>query len=95
MITLGYWLAVAAWGNGHASQAAGALLDHLEREHGARRFEAYVYGWNQASGRVLEKLGFVLEGRRVAAVTRFGEVTDDLIYGKVLSTAIASVIADP
>ena len=30
------------------------------------------------------QLGFVLEGRCVQRITRFGEVTDELIYGKLL-----------
>ena len=81
----GYWLAVEAWGNGYATEAAGAFLDHIVATVHPRRFEALVYGWNPTSAGVLEKLGFTLEGRCAQRITRFGEVTDELIYGKVLS----------
>ncbi len=84
VLSFGYWLAAEAWGHGLATEAAGAFLADLASALQPRRFEALVYGWNPASGRVLEKLGFVLEGRCVQRITRFGEVTDELIYGKLL-----------
>jgi len=40
-----------------------------------------VFGWNPASARVLEKAGYVLEGRLRQAVTKDGQVTDLLVYG--------------
>lgn len=82
--SFGYWLHPDAWGHGFATEAATAYLDHIAQIQRPRRFEAGVYGWNPASGRVLEKLGFELEGRRQARIFRFGEVTDELIYGKVM-----------
>jgi RimJ/RimL family protein N-acetyltransferase len=82
--SIGYWLHPDAWGHGLATEAATAYLDHIVQTQRPRRFEAGVYGWNPASGRVLEKLGFELEGRHQARIDRFGEVTDELIYGKVL-----------
>ncbi len=80
----GYWLGVDYWGQGYATEAARAYLDRLSAQPGLRRIEAAVYGWNPASGRVLEKVGLALEGRHPARVCRFGEVTDELVYGLVL-----------
>ena len=82
--SFGYWLHPDAWGFGFATEAATAYLDHVARERRPRRFEACVYGWNPASARVLEKLGFTLEGRHPDRILRFGEVTDELTFGKVL-----------
>ncbi len=82
--SFGYWLHPDAWGRGFATEAAAAYLDHIVQSRQPRRCEAAIYGWNPASGRVLEKLGFTLEGRCPARIIRFGEVTDELIYGKVL-----------
>lgn len=82
--SFGYWLHPDAWGHGFATEAATAYLDHIAQTKRPRRFEAGVYGWNPASGRVLEKLGFQLEGRCHARIVRFGDVTDELIYGKVM-----------
>ena len=44
---------------------------------------ASVFGWNPASGRVLEKAGFSLESRLRNAIYKDGEFTDELIYGKL------------
>lgn len=77
----GYWLTPDAWGQGIATEAAGAVLDHLLAVEPVRRVEARVYAWNPPSAKVLEKLGFTLEGRTRNSVRRFDEVTDELIYG--------------
>ena len=82
--SFGYWLHPDAWGRGFATEAATAYLDHIARTRRVRRFEAGVFGWNPASGRVLEKLGFQLEARHPGRIVRFGEVADELVYGKVL-----------
>ncbi len=77
----GYWLTPDAWGRGLATEAGRAYLDHILDTRRPRRIEAAVYGWNPASGHVLEKLGFEFEGRLKDRVMRFGDVTDELMYG--------------
>ncbi len=62
-IELGYWIAVSYWGFGYATEAARAILAFGFGWLGfaavcARRFEE-----NEASGRVLAKLGFLETGR--------------------------------
>ena len=47
------------------------------------RVEAYVFEWNPASCRVLEKAGFTLEGRLRKTVTKDGKTIDELLYGLV------------
>ncbi|GMW02714.1 MAG: N-acetyltransferase [Candidatus Hydrogenedentota bacterium] len=79
--TCGYWLGEAYWGRGIATEAFGIFVAHLFREFPAQRVEASVFGWNPASARVLEKNGFVQEGRRRQAICRFGEFTDEIGYG--------------
>lgn len=54
---LGFWIAPAYWGQGYASEAARALLG-LAPVLGHRRLIAAHFRDNQASGRVLRKLGF-------------------------------------
>jgi RimJ/RimL family protein N-acetyltransferase len=59
---LGYWLGVPFWGNGYATEAARALIDHA---FGARGHDAIIAGArisNPASRRVLEKCGFQWTG---------------------------------
>ncbi len=87
--SFGYWLGVNYWAQGYATEAAGAYLDHVlnaaPSERPLRRVEASVYGWNPASGNVLAKLGLEHEGTRRRRIARFGEVTDELLYGRVLN----------
>lgn len=62
-IVLGYWIAAAHWGLGYATEAARAVLDFGFGWLGLAGIGAQYYEENQASGRVLAKLGFVETGR--------------------------------
>lgn len=59
----GYWLAPEAWGKGYATEASAAFMDWVVRKHGVKAFTAGHIDDNPASGRVLEKLGFIHAGR--------------------------------
>lgn len=59
---LGYWIARPHWGQGYATEAAGAVL-RIARTLGHTRLTAGHFVDNPASGRVLRKLGFVPTGR--------------------------------
>lgn len=80
---VGYWIAVDFWNRGIATYALRALVDYTVHTFPIRRLQASVFGWNPASGRVLEKCGFRLEGRLSSGILKCGEVTDELIYGLV------------
>ncbi|KAK0745865.1 acyl-CoA N-acyltransferase [Schizothecium vesticola] len=85
-LTLGYWLGEAWWGQGLMAEAVSAVVgwafetwdagdDRLERVEGC------AYARNGASAKVLEKVGFLFEGRKRAAETKGGEVLDLMMYG--------------
>lgn len=77
---IGYSLARAHWGQGLAREAVAALLGQLFAE-GHRRVYADTDPDNTASNRLLETLGFTLEGRlRAEWETHIG-VRDSLIWG--------------
>jgi RimJ/RimL family protein N-acetyltransferase len=59
---LAYELLRAAQGCGYATEASQAVVTWAS-EAGYRRLRATVWGWNVASRRVLEKLGFRETGR--------------------------------
>ncbi len=59
---IGYWLGVPFWGNGYATEAARALIDHAFGDHGYEALLAGARISNPASRRVLEKCGFQWTG---------------------------------
>lgn len=63
--TIGYSLAPQWHGKGCGTESVGALVDYLFLERAARRVDAEVFTFNPASRRLLEKLGFTLEGTLV------------------------------
>lgn len=78
---LGYWLGADSWGAGYATEAAGALVDYGFRDLGLGRVYAQVLEGNTASCRVLDKLGFVVEGVRRRHVRKAGHLRDMTLYG--------------
>jgi [ribosomal protein S5]-alanine N-acetyltransferase len=77
---IGYWLGRSFWGRGIASAAVRAVTEHAFEQFDLNRLHAGVFAWNPASARVLEKAGYVLEGRLRSAVTKDGRTTDQLLY---------------
>ena len=64
-VEMGYWIARPHWGRGFATEASVALID-IARTLKLPRLEASHFIDNPASGRVLEKLGFVATGLSAA-----------------------------
>jgi RimJ/RimL family protein N-acetyltransferase len=64
---LGYWLDEAFWGRGIASEAAAAVLRFAVEKLGLERLHSGHADDNEASGKVLMKLGF----RPVGEVTKY------------------------
>ncbi len=55
---LGFWMGVRHWGNGYATEAARALVDHAFADLGCRVLHARARVSNPLARRVLEKCGF-------------------------------------
>jgi [ribosomal protein S5]-alanine N-acetyltransferase len=79
--SLGYCFAEAAWGKGYATEAASALLGWAFDTLDLNRVQAEADTRNAASGRVLEKLGFVHEGTLREDCVVDGDVSDSWVYG--------------
>jgi RimJ/RimL family protein N-acetyltransferase len=45
---------------------------------------AVPFAWNAASCRVLEKVGYVYEGRMSRSAIKDGQVIDQLLYGYIV-----------
>jgi RimJ/RimL family protein N-acetyltransferase len=80
---IGYWLGQEYWGRGIATEAVTAFVEYAFSTFDLVRLYAGIIDWNVASGRVLEKAGFVLEGRLRKAITKDGQTADELIYALV------------
>ena len=59
---LGYWLGTGYWGQGYATEAARAVIDHAFGELGCGELQSGARISNPASRRVLEKCGFQWTG---------------------------------
>jgi len=80
---IGYWLAHAYWGRGIMAAAVRVVTKHAIDSMGVCRVHAFVFARNAASARVLEKAGYVLEGRLRRSVIKEGEILDELLYAYV------------
>jgi len=79
---IGYFIGEPYWGKGIATEAIRMLIEHIWSLQKYVRIEALVFSNNLASGRVLEKNGFVLESIREKAVFKNNELIDDHIWVK-------------
>lgn len=85
---IGYWIGEAHWGRGYATEALKAVVSYAFQTFDYHRLEAYHFGWNPASGRVLEKAGFKLEGCLREQICKNGEFTDAFVYGVLRDEAL-------
>jgi RimJ/RimL family protein N-acetyltransferase len=79
-IELGWWIAPAAWGRGLATEVAAALRDEAFERHGVRRVLAQHQDGNDASGRVMAKIGLVHD-RSVVDQTQAGRLLHVYVGG--------------
>jgi ribosomal-protein-alanine N-acetyltransferase len=87
---IGYWLGRDVWGRGIATEIVRAVTEHGFESLGLVRVFATVFANNPASGRVLEKAGYALEGRLRCSVIKDGVTMDSLLYARVAEAPRAS-----
>ncbi|AGZ43688.1 GNAT family N-acetyltransferase [Actinoplanes friuliensis] len=78
---IGYTVAPEHQGNGYATEAVRAVLNHLFRVQGLHKVAAECDARNEASARLLERVGFTREGHLRQHTWIKNEWTDDLLYG--------------
>ena len=81
MIEIGYELLPKYRGRGYASEGVRLLIDYLFSNRPLERIEAITGAKNLPSQRLLERLGFKLEGRTRKSFFVRGEYVDSLLYG--------------
>ncbi len=78
---IGYWLGKKYWNKGLMSEAIRLILRFAFEELKLHKISATIFEDNVASRRVLEKVGFKLEGKRREARLKFGKWHNELLYG--------------
>lgn len=77
----GYFFHPDHWGSGHATEAVDLLCAYGFRERRLNKVAARTFAFNEASGRVLEKVGFRREGTLRNEAFEDGEYVDLLYWG--------------
>jgi len=77
---IGYWLGRAFWGRGVMTDAVRAATRYAFEELGMARVFAVPFVRNPASARVLEKAGYLKEGRMHWSALKDGELLDQWLF---------------
>lgn len=80
---ISYFLTAERWSQGIMTEAVRQICEEAFAQLDLVRITGLVYEANQASRRVLEKNGFVLEGVMQKAVLKAGVLHNLCIYGKL------------
>lgn len=78
---VGYYISRPYWGKGIATEALKILSKYAFNTLKLRKIWAGIISHNPASGRVLEKAGFKLEGRQEKHIFKNNRYYDELSYG--------------
>ena len=78
---IGFWIGVPHWGNGYCTEAARAVLEYGFEVQGLDRIYAFHFFGNEASGKVLEKIGMKYEGMKKNEYWHMGELKDTVHFG--------------
>ena len=77
---IGYWLGEPFWNRGIATEALTAITGEVFKQLELSRLYAVPFADHVASVRVLEKAGYVLEGRMRQSAIKDGKIRDQLLF---------------
>lgn len=80
---IGYWIAEPYWNKGIMSDALKHAIGHFLTTTDVIRVYATVYTSNQASARILEKVGFTMKCILTKAAFKNGQFTDMFYFEKI------------
>ena len=84
---LGYWLGEAFWGRGIMSEAVTELTRWAFSRFDLERIYAEPFANNPVSTSVLERAGFVCEGRLRSRAFKDTKLLDSFLYAKLRNAA--------
>jgi len=79
----GYWFGEEFWGRGYATEALACIIEFAFNYKGFHRVYARHFESNPASGRVMEKVGMLKEGRHIDHVFKADKYENVISYGIV------------
>jgi len=82
---LGYWIGEEFWNQGYATEAGRAVITYGFETLALHKIFAYYFSTNDASGRVLQKLGMTKEGYLREHVRHWG-IYKDLCLMSILNS---------
>ena len=82
---IGYWLVPEVHGQGYGKEAVSLVIDYVFQVYSHPALGADAFAHNEASRRLLESLGFSLEGRLRKEEYWDGRYRDRVIYGLLRS----------
>lgn len=77
---IGYWIGETYWGKGFATEAVKLSVEYAFKELDLLRVYAYIFEYNTASMRVLEKASFEKEAIIKSSTIKEGKVFDEHLY---------------
>lgn len=77
---IGYWLGESVWGRGIMTEALTAVTTEAFTRYDITRLYAVPFADHLASIRVLEKAGYVREGRMKQSAIKAGKIRDQFLY---------------
>jgi len=80
---VGFWVFPQYWNKGIATEALKAVIDYCKIQKQIHRLEAFVEDGNIASMKVLEKLGFLHEGKFRECEIKNQKFIDLNVYGLI------------
>ena len=88
---MGYWLGEEYWDRGIVTKVIPPMIKYAFENWDIERIYARPFGRNMASQRVLEKCGFILEGRFQKTLIKQGKMEDELVYAVRKSNSKMSI----
>jgi RimJ/RimL family protein N-acetyltransferase len=80
---IGYFIGEPFWGQGIMTRAVRLITEFGFNQMGLARIHTGVFEFNAASQRVLEKCGYVKEGVFRKAITKNGQLYDEIRFAKI------------
>ena len=80
---IGYWLGEKYWNKGIMTDAVKEMAEYAFSNFSIRKLYAPVFDFNQASQKVLEKVGFVKEAILKQSAIKNGKIIDLHYYGLI------------